>query len=177
MNLEEQLKERSAKWNWDQISNYLIKNPAQIEKLVRLTMEGSLQVRKNGSAVLGKICDKRKVLLSPYLNIMGKHLDANPIVGVKRNTLRVFSFCNVPEEIEGFMFDLILKYLADSDETIAVKAFGMSVARKICQKYPELALELIPRIEILVEAETSPGIVGRGLRELEVLKFHLAKGH
>jgi hypothetical protein len=68
-----------------------------------------------------------------------------------------------------------IQYLKSPDESIAVKAFGMTSLRRICEKYPELASELIPYIEILVDQKASAGIVNRGEKELKKLRELLAK--
>jgi hypothetical protein len=54
-------------------------------------------------------------------------------------------------------------------EPIAIKAFAMTVARRICEKYPELITELIPIIELLVEQKISAGLNSRGGKELQLL--------
>ena len=58
---------------------------------------------------------------------------------------------------------------------IAIKAFGITVARRICEKYPELANELIPYVEVLVDQKPSAGIVNRGEKELKKLAEILKK--
>ena len=93
---------------------------------------------------------------------MVKHLNTNPVDGVKRNTLRTFQFNSIPEEVEGEFFDILLIYLTSLSEAVAIKAFSMTVARKICKKHPELAQELIPIIERLMKASESSGIKHRG---------------
>jgi hypothetical protein len=46
----------------------------------------------------------------------------------------------------------------------------MTVVRKIAEKYPELALEAIHQIEILVRENYSAGVVNRGSKELQKLR-------
>ena len=170
MDLKAQLEDRNLKWNWDKIADYLVLNPSLIPDLLEFMFNGELHQRKNAAAVFGKICDRQKSLLDPYLIPLGQHLRTNPIDASKRSIIRLFQFCEIPEEIEGELFDQIIEYLKSSEEAIAIKAFGMTVARRICQKYSELAVELIPRIEILVEEKVSAGIVNRGRKELKLLQ-------
>jgi hypothetical protein len=77
---------------------------------------------------------------------------------------------DVPEGLEGEVFEKGIQYLKSPEESIAVKAFSMTSLRRICKKYPELSSELIPYIEILVDQKASAGIVNRGQKELKLLR-------
>jgi hypothetical protein len=85
-------------------------------------------------------------------------------------TVRFCQSVEVPENVEGELFEKGITYLKSAEEPIAVKAFAMTALRRICEKYPELAAELIPHIEILVEEKASTGIVNRGEKELKLLR-------
>ena len=170
MNLESKLRDRNLKWNWDKIAAFVIENPQHLKKLVEFALKGEKIIRQNACAVLGKITDKDKIIASPYYGTIIQHLATNPIDAFKRNTLRIFQTCDIPEEQEGFLFDTSLKYLKSLEEPIAVKAFSMTSARRIAEKYPELAEELLHQIEILVEEKVSAGITARGNRESKILR-------
>ena len=170
MDLKAQLEDRNLKWNWDKIADYLVLNPALLPDLLEFMFNGKPHQQKNAAAVFGKICDQDKSLINPFLIPLAQHLRTNPVDASKRSIIRLFQFCEIPEEVEGELFDQIIDYLKSSEEAIAIKAFGMTVARRICQKYPELTVELIPRIEVLVEEKVSAGIVNRGRKELKKLQ-------
>ena len=170
MNLESKLRDRNLKWNWDKIASFVIDNPNYLQELVNSSLKGDKIIRQNACAVIGKITDRNKIILSPYYGLLIEHLNTKPIDAFKRNTLRIFQTCEIPKEQEGFLFDISLNYLKSLDEPIAVKAFSMTTARRITEKYPELAVELLHQIEILVEEKVSAGITNRGKRESKILR-------
>ncbi|UKN01412.1 hypothetical protein K6119_16930 [Paracrocinitomix mangrovi] len=170
MNLKQHLLDRNLKWNWEEIAKYCIKHPESIQDIVNFCMDEEVRIQQNAGAVLGKIVDYDTNVLKPYLNQIVEQLLQNPHDAVKRATMRVFQTAYLDEDYEGELFEFVINALKSPDEAIAIKAFGMTVARRICQKYPELAAELIPRIEILVEQKASAGIVNRGEKELKILR-------
>lgn len=170
MNLQKQLKDRNLKWNWDAIADYVIQHPELMEELIRFSFEGETIIQRNASAVISKICDKKRDLLSPYLIEIFQHLEKYPNDAVRRNTMRIFQFTEIPEEIEGELFETALKYIRSINEPIAVKAFSITVARRICQKYPELAPELIYILEIILKEKISTGLTNRAGKEIQKLR-------
>lgn len=166
MDYRRELIERNSKALWLEIFNDVSSDGQKLSELMELFFSEDQKLAQASSQPVGMIGEKRKDLIQPYLVKMVEHLHTNPIDGVKRNILRTFQFNPVPPEIEGEFFDLTLNYLNALTETVAIKAFAMTVVRKICQKYPELSQEVIPTIERLVQETDSAGIKSRGRKEL-----------
>jgi hypothetical protein len=169
VNLKERLQDRNLKWNWDEIAGFIIQHPEMINELIDFSFHGEKIEKQNAAAVIGKICDQNKAFLTPYLETLFHHLETNPIDAVKRSTIRILQFTDIPESIEGELFDLALSYITSLDELIAVKAFAMTVARRICEKYPELSNELIPIVETIQKEKISSGMTNRAQHELKKL--------
>ncbi len=68
-----------------------------------------------------------------------------------------------------------MNYLTSCNEAIAIKAFSMTVLRKICEHYPQLTQEVIPTIELIIGENNAPGIQSRGRKELKLLRKIAAK--
>ena len=169
MDLKPHLRGRNLKWNWNSITDYCVKNPSEIEKILNFCRDEETIIQQNAGAVLGKIIDKDKKVLIKHEQEILDNLLLNPHVAVKRASMRVFQFIHLDEEIEGLLFDIAMNYVNDNEEPIAVRAFAMTVARRVCERYPELVHELIPPIEVMVDQKLSSGIVNRGKRELKLL--------
>ena len=169
MDLKKHLRDRNLKWNWDAIAKYCIENPASIAKILDYCTDEEIIIQQNAGAVLGKLIDHDKQVLYPYQQRFIAILSQNPHDAVKRGMMRVYQWLAIDEEIEGELFDYIIKYLANPEEAIAIKAFGMTVARRICEKYPELANELLPYVETLVQQKVSAGVSNRGKKEMKIL--------
>jgi HEAT repeat protein len=173
MDLKKHLRDRNLKWNWDEIAKYCMNHPESIRLLVEYCEDEEMIIQQNAGAVLGKLVDLDKSLVDPYADQMIRLLDKNVHDAVKRAVLRVYQFAKIPEDVEGEIFDFAIQSLKSSESPIAIKAFSMTAARRICEKYPELANELIPLIEIIVEQKASAGLVNRGSKELK--KLHKLK--
>lgn len=169
MDLRKHLLDRNLKWNWDEIAAHCVKNPEDIRQIVDYCLDENVHIMQNAGAVVGKLVDHDKKILDPYLEELVHILTKSPHDAVQRAITRVFQFVDCPEEVEGEYFEWVINALKSLDAAIAIKAFGMTGARKICEKYPELANELIPIIEIIIEERPSTGLVNRAEKELKKL--------
>lgn len=166
MNIEEHL---HSKEGWKKIREYVGEDEERFKELMDIFFHGEERFVRRCSQPVGVIGEKQPRLIRPYLTEMVAYLKSDPIDAVKRNTMRIFQFVDIPEDLEGDLFDLGMNYLKSAEESIAVKAFSMTVIRKIAAKYPELATEVIHQIEILVKERVSAGIISRGRHELKKL--------
>lgn len=169
MDLKKHLIGRNLKWNWDAICVYLIKHPHQIPELISFCQDEETIVQQNAGAVLGKLVDHDKKVLNPYQKEITQLLNIELHDAVYRAVMRVFQLIEIDEEVEGYLYDAVIRFLRNPEAPIAVKAFGMTAGRRICEKYPELAQELYPIIETLVDQKLSAGIVSRGKKVLRIL--------
>lgn len=170
MDLRKHLLDRNLKWNWDEIAAYCIKNPSAIQQIVDYCEDPEVHVQQNAGAVLGKLIDLDKKILDPYAKQIVDLLEKDIHDAVKRAIMRVYQWAEISEEVEGELFEFVINALKSQEAPIAIKAFGMTVARRICEKYPELAAELIPYLEIIVDERPSAGMVNRAEKELKKLR-------
>lgn len=170
MDIRKHLLIENSKQNWEEVCQYVGNNPERFNDLMQLFMHGEMRLVQRASQPVGKLGELYPALVPPFLPQLIRYLQTEPIPAVRRNTMRILQFIEIPEEIEGTVFDIGLNYLASEKEPIAVKAFSMTVLRRICEKYPELAPEVIHQIEILVNEEASAGILSRGRHELKNLR-------
>ena len=55
----------------------------------------------------------------------------------------------IPENLKGAVMEMCFNYLAVPKETVAIKAFSLTVPGKHSKKYPEI----IPEIKLLIEEQ------------------------
>ncbi|WP_143165108.1 hypothetical protein [Chryseolinea serpens] len=87
---------------------------------------------------------------------------------VKRNTLRLLQYIELPKRLQGRVADLCFQYLQGKGEPIAVKAFSLTVLQRILEEQPELGSEL----KIIIEdqlAYASPAFRSRAMKVLKVI--------
>lgn len=159
-----------SKSYWQQEVSRIGSDQKRFDELIKNVKAESIKGGLNYSQIMTLISDKHPQLFAKHSQHLAELFAKTKNSSVKRNIIRCFQTINIPEESEGILFEEGLKALQASEEPIAVKAFGMTVLRRICEKYPDLAAELIPVIEILVEQKVSAGIVNRGEKELKKLR-------
>jgi len=169
MNIKTHLSKASSRKIWDEVVGYVGDDKARFEELISLFFGKDIRLIQRVSQPIGIISEKYPQLIAPYLERLVTNLESNPIDAVKRNTMRIFQYNEIPEEIEGRLFEIGMNYLKSAEEAIAIKAFSMTVLRKICEKYPELTQEVIFILEILLKEKISGGITSRGKKELKKL--------
>lgn len=169
MDIKAKLTEENSRETWQTIADYVGDNEERLAEVMELYFGDDIRLVQRSSQVVSKICNRKVAMVRPYLIEMVNGLSTNPVDAFKRNTLRTFQTSEIPEEVEGELFDHCIEYLKSMDEAIAIKAFGMTVARRICERYPELADEVILPVEILISENYSAGVVNRGKKELKKL--------
>ncbi len=160
---------------WDVVANYIGDDPERFSVFMNGFLGDDVKLVKASGQVFGSIVEKRPHLLPPYFGKVIANLSKHPIPMVKRNVMRILQWVTIPEEYETDLLDIGFAYLQDAEEAIAIKAFTMTVLRRICERYPELANELILQIEIIVNANLSAGLTNRGQHELKKLNKIKAK--
>lgn len=170
MTIREQLLKEISRKNWDSIVASIGTNPVLFKEVMQAFFSGNHKIELSASQVVASIADKQPELLKPYLSKLILNLKKNPSDAIRRNTMRIFQTLDIPEKHEGELFEKGISFLKSAEEPIAVKAFAMTVLRRICERYPELCSEVIPHIEILVEENVSAGLVNRGQKELKKLR-------
>jgi len=169
------LENENSKKSWLSIVDDVGTDAQKFEVAMNIFLSTDYRMVQRISQSIGMIGEKQPQLIAPYLPRMVHLLRDAPIDAVKRNVLRIFQFVNVPEAIEGELFDIAMKYLISRHEAIAIKAFSMTALRRICEKYPELTQEVIPTLELIIRENDSPGIQSRGRKELKLLRRIAAK--
>jgi hypothetical protein len=166
MDIEKQLSRETSRKNWDKVIAYIGEDQELFAELFTVFLKGEPHSIVGASQAVGTIGEKQPRLIRPYINDLVGYLKSDPIDAVKRNTMRIFQFVDIPEDVEGDLFDIAMDYLKSIEIAVAIKAFSMTALRKICAKYPELAQEVIFQIEILVKEQVSAGLTNRGEHEL-----------
>ena len=169
--LKERLRCDNLKWNWDSIAADCIASPKKITLLLGHCTDPDVAVQQNAGAVLGKIVNLDQEILVPHLPMMLTNLKTRPHDAVKRATMRVLQIIEIPEAVEGEVFDVAMRYVSDPGEPIAVRAFSMTVARRICERYPTLRHELLHVVRgFLFEQKVSTAIMTRAKKEIKLLE-------
>lgn len=113
-------------------------------------------------------CEKYYNLIIPYMDELPLRLQTNKIDGVKRCFLKIIAFY-IPEKKFGNidkLTEVCFNFMTDYSQSIAVRAYSMDVAFKLCQLEPDLQFELeeIARFEL---ESPHPGMQSKAMKVLE----------
>lgn len=166
---EEILKEHS-KANAVRIVEWIGADAARFKQLMQLFLKEEYRVVQRAAHIVSIVAEKRKNLLVPYLTVMVQRMQEPGLpVAVKRNVVRILQHMDIPEALHGDVMNTCFDLLADPKETIAVRAFSMTILANLAVHYPEIKQELRAVIEDGLEHDPSPGFRSRGNKILNRL--------
>ena len=126
---------------------YIGDQPSKFKQFVNEFMQADKRNSQKLSWIIGKIADTQPQLILPFIPDFINKLRNPCHAAVKRNILRALSIHGVPRNLFGEVADIAFRMLDDPSETIAVRAFSMSILHDICLCETDLSLELIPVLE------------------------------
>lgn len=170
------MREKFVKWlgkeHMPEFADYFISNPDKMPELISYCMDPKDGVDMRASWILNHIAQKKPELVLPYMPELVEYIKGDVHTGVKRHVMRIFEEADIPEDLEGELYDLCVEFIMNTKLPVAVPAFAMTVGVKICKKYPELSEEFLEVCRNLSESK-SPAIK---LRLRKVVKA-LEKSH
>lgn len=172
MNIENELAHEFSKTRVKYIADTIGANEERFAELMRIFLRGTYQLTQKAAWVLSECANNHPFLIIPYFRkFIDKLHEADASDSVKRNIIRVWQYVDIPEEYIGEVYDICYGYL-NSTETIAVRAFSVTVCHHIASQLPELRPELKLTIEDLLmkNQDGSPAIKSRAKKILAQLK-------
>lgn len=152
-----------------QLSDNLGDNKAAFKEIVEIYCAGPYRITHRAAHVMEGICRRYPGLIRPHLKGLIRQLQTpQASVSLKRNTIRLFQFIEIPPAVRGDVLDLCFDFLQDKREPIAVKVFSMSVIVRIAEDEPDLLREL----KVIIEDQlpySGPAFRSRASKVLETI--------
>ena len=170
MNLRETLLSEHSKANTIRIGDYIGNDQQRFDALMKHFMANEYRITQRAAAVVNYCAGEHPRLIRPHLGPMIENL-RNPNLhdAVKRNTVRTLQFIRIPQDLQGIAADVCFNFLASASETIAVRAFSMTVLLNIVKEEPGLKNELKLVVEELLPYG-STGLKNRARKTLAALE-------
>lgn len=132
----------------DEVVEFVGSDPKKMKALMSFFMDDKWHWRYNQRASwpVGFIGKKKPKLIKPYLRGMVKLLSNPSHDAVARNTVGIFQQMDIPEDIEGELYERCFEFLSDPKVAVAIRAFSITVLSKIAYKYEDLRAELLAEI-------------------------------
>ena len=170
MNIRETLFKENSKANVISIAAYIGYDEKRFKELLKLFLQDEYRVVQRAAHAISEVGDRQPQLLQKHVPALVKRMQEPGVpVAVKRNVVRALQYLNVPEVLHGDVMNTCFDLLADPKETIAVRAFSMTVLANLAIIYPDIKQELRAVIEEGLTQEPSPGFKSRALKTLKNL--------
>ncbi len=171
MNIRAELLAEHSRDQAEKIANWIGNKPERFATFIGLFLHDEYRVVQRAAWVLSVVAEKHYELARPLLpQMIAKMQEPGVHVAVKRNVVRILQFLEIPEELHGDVMNVCFDMLADPKETIAVRAFSMTVLTNLAKHYPDIKHELIAIIEDQLEQGASAGIIARSKKLLKELR-------
>ncbi len=155
MDLAKVIRERHSREYAEKVAEYIGDDKKRFKELMKLFFVNDYRMNQRASWAVLITIQKKPNLIQPYLSKMLKKLDEDVHDAVIRNTIRIFEDIDIPESLEGFLYDKCMHYLNGMDYPVAIKAFSLTVAARIALKYPDLQPEILEIIDYQVPHATA----------------------
>ena len=169
MNLEDYIRNTLYKENVTVVVSYIGKDTKRFAHLMELFFSDDNRLAQRAAWVMSHCVEKQPKLATPYLEKLVKHLYKSNEDAIKRNSLRILQYIEIPEPLWGETLEKCFEYLESNNEAIAIRAFSMTVAYNISQHVPEIKPELKALIEEII-IFGSAGLKSRGNKILKKLE-------
>ena len=170
MKIIEVLKKGHSKAITSKIVEYVGHNRLRFRELVSVFLAGPYRITQRAAWPLSMCVIDHPNLIKPHLKAIIKFLDEPGIHdAVKRNTVRLLQFIEIPTSLQGKVVDVCFGFLTNPKEPIAVRVFSMTVLGNLARLHPELKNELRVYIEDHLPYE-GPAFRSRGTKLLKSLQ-------
>jgi len=175
MNIRDTIIRDRSKINCEKIVDYIGDEADRAKEWADCMLKPDFVLNQKASWVLHFIADFNPYVVDSYQqDFLEKLSDPNLHDAVIRAICRHWGNYGFPEEIEGDVYDICLKYL-QSNTTIGIKAHAMFACYRLIPKYPELVIDLkLVLEEMLIKyGEESAALRSRGNKLLKKLTPYL----
>ena len=169
MSLQEEILKEYSKPYTVYLSKKIGPDQEAFDELIDLLLHGKTVETQRAAWIMSHCLDEHPWLIENHVEslILNLQNDVNDVV--KRNTVRVLQFVDIPEDLLGIAAEICFSFLSSGKEPVAIKAHSMTILFNIVKKYPELKEELRLTIEEQLPFG-SAGIRSRGNKILKALE-------
>jgi len=151
------------RWGEDKSAyiNYFTSDPKKLDRLLRCIYQlEAYPIKEYSSWMLVHILRSKKVDGRPFYNDLLDTLFKTDNQSVLRNVANCIMEIGLQEYRESELIDLLLGFINDASNKVALQMYSMRLLMKICDKYPELISEVREVIHLNSEGKTAAYKVG-----------------
>jgi len=173
MNIRDAILKEHSKKQCALIVKWVGNDQKKFDELFDLFLNDEYRVVQRAGWPISYCVEKHPEFIQRHFVRLLKNLEKKGIHdAVKRNTVRLLQYVNVPEKFHGQVMDICFKYIMSPTEAVAVKAFSITVLQNLAKQYPEI----INEIKLVIEERWDYETVAFKTRAKKLLKeFSLHK--
>lgn len=170
MDLLEELRKEHSLAQTKRLAAWVGSDPERFSLLFDLFSGEERRIAQRASRVMDHVVESFPFLLEPHAGAFLGNLARQDLSDtVRRNSVRMLQFIDLPEAYHGEIARLCETFLQDPEQPVAVKAFSMTVLYRLTRLYPELATDLIYHLQDRLAYE-KPAYRSRAAKILRQLK-------
>jgi hypothetical protein len=152
------------------IASLAISDKYVLDSLIHEFLYSTFRVTQHATKPLLILVKKNPFILNPYLAKMIRSAKQNDSTdSIKRNTLRLLQFAEIPKKHQGNIANLCFRFLENRRTPVAIRVFSTAVLGKVAMDNPGLKDEIITLVEDGIPYST-PAYVSRAYKVVRKLK-------
>ena len=156
MNLRAAILAEHSKANCNRLTKWVGQSQERFDQLFDIFLNGENILAQRAAWPISYTAIAHPELIQKHLGRLIKNLrNAKLHSSIKRNTVRLLQYIDVPERFHGELMTVCFSYISSPGEAAAVKAFSLTVLQKLAGEYPEIKNELRMVIEERWDQETA----------------------
>lgn len=156
MILRDQLLKAHTKVNCEEIVSWIGDSQKRFDELFKLFVGDEYRITQRAGWPLSYVIESHPDFIRKHFKKLIQNLaKQNTHEAVRRSTVRLLQYVEIPELYQGTIMDACFNYIADPGEKPAVKAFSLTVLENLSKQYPEIKPELKQIIEDRWEYESA----------------------
>lgn len=150
MDFRDSLQKEHSKAQTIKIADYVGVNKRYFKKLVDVYLAGPYRITQRAAWPMSLCVERHPHLILPHLGQILNFVKRPGVHdAVKRNTVRLLQFIEIPARYRGKVADVCFGFLSNRKEAIAVRVFSMTVLSNLSRTEGDLQREL----RLLIEDE------------------------
>ena len=165
-NLRQEILKEHSKIQCSRIVHWVDSNQQRFDELFKLFLHDEYRVvQRSAWPVSHAVIAHPEFIKDHWAAFITNLKKPNLHDSVKRNSIRLLQYINIPKKYQGEIMNICFSYLESPTEALAIKVFSMSVLLKLAKLYPEIMTEL----KIIIEDQLPGQSAGFKSRAKKVL--------
>ena len=148
MKLSEEILKEHSKEQCQKIVLWVGPSQERFDELFQLFLTGEYRVTQRAAWPLTYCVEAHPAFIKKnFTKLISNLQQPNLHDSIKRNTVRLLQYVDIPKKLQGKVMDICFNYAASPKEAVAIKAFSLTVLSNLAKLYPEI----LPEIKLLIE--------------------------